>query len=640
MRPIRLDMEGFGAFKDPTSVDFEDVELVALVGRTGSGKSTVIDAMTFALYGSVARYDDNRAVAPVINQTSTRARVRLEFELGGRRYTAARLVQRQGTGATTKEARLECGDDVLAADARGMTAVVGTLLGLDAGQFNRTIVLPQGRFADFLHDDPSKRQETLRGLLGLGMYRDVASAARRRAGDRKIEADAIRAETEADFVELTEERRAALVRRGTALATALATVADAMALADVRRSEAATAERRLAVVREHLAVLATVTSPEGLTDLERKLADAATALAETTRAVAAAREHRRETDAAAAAGPDVANVSTDLAARHDAIRAGVEHAATAAELEEAERRAAASAAAAAECRARAGRPRRRGPVGGRRRADGRAAALETMPSLVQLDHWLAQRDRVAQLTLATTSATRDLEAATRRVEPLRRAAHEASEVERAARRSRDHLREQAGAAGLAHLLAVGAPCPMCLQEVHTIPSHHVDEDLVAADTALDAAASTRDRATANLDAADHATQAERARLDAEQRSLDALRRELVDVMSEAELVAHRQAVVDGEQRLSRRARSDDSSGRRGTDPPVRGVDARAPRRVRTRRRRRRRAPPARGSTPRPARRRPAGRAVAGTTRRARARPCRRDGAGRGARRGGRRAGGS
>jgi len=75
VRPVRLELEGFGAFKDATSIDFTDIELLALVGRTGSGKSTVIDAMTFALYGSVARYDDNRAVAPVINQTSTRARV-------------------------------------------------------------------------------------------------------------------------------------------------------------------------------------------------------------------------------------------------------------------------------------------------------------------------------------------------------------------------------------------------------------------------------------------------------------------------------------------------------------------------------------------------------------------------------------
>ena len=57
-------MKGFGAFRERTEVDFTDVDLLALVGPTGSGKSTIIDAITFALYGNVARYDDNRAVAP------------------------------------------------------------------------------------------------------------------------------------------------------------------------------------------------------------------------------------------------------------------------------------------------------------------------------------------------------------------------------------------------------------------------------------------------------------------------------------------------------------------------------------------------------------------------------------------------
>ncbi|MGH9272830.1 MAG: AAA family ATPase, partial [Ilumatobacteraceae bacterium] len=99
MRPRRLELEGFGAFRAPTVVDFTDVELLALVGATGAGKSTLIDAVTFALYGSVARYDDRKAVAPVINQLSTRARVRLEFELGDETYTVVRVVQRTARGA-------------------------------------------------------------------------------------------------------------------------------------------------------------------------------------------------------------------------------------------------------------------------------------------------------------------------------------------------------------------------------------------------------------------------------------------------------------------------------------------------------------------------------------------------------------
>ena len=63
MRPIRLEMEGFTSFRDHTVVDFEDADLFVLTGPTGAGKSSVIDAITFALYGSVSRLDDRRAVA-------------------------------------------------------------------------------------------------------------------------------------------------------------------------------------------------------------------------------------------------------------------------------------------------------------------------------------------------------------------------------------------------------------------------------------------------------------------------------------------------------------------------------------------------------------------------------------------------
>ena len=185
MRPVAITMMGFGAFADPVTVDFEDADLFALVGPTGSGKSTVIDAMCFALYGTIPRYEDRRAVGAAVNSLAAEARVSLTFDLGGRRYVAVRVVRRDKHGkASTKDARLEVqGGEVLAGTAREMETAVPELLGLGFDQFTRAVVLPQGAFARFLHDKPAARQDLLVQLLGLDVYERMMQRARALAAE-------------------------------------------------------------------------------------------------------------------------------------------------------------------------------------------------------------------------------------------------------------------------------------------------------------------------------------------------------------------------------------------------------------------------------------------------------------------------
>ncbi|HEV8063216.1 MAG TPA: SMC family ATPase, partial [Acidimicrobiales bacterium] len=186
MRPRHLVVEGFAAFRDRAELDFDGVDFFALVGPTGSGKSSVIDAICFALYGSVPRYD-NRVVAPLVTMGSLEARVMLEFSVGEERYLATRVVRRssRGTGASTREARLEhlTGDavEVLAGNADELTAGVARLLGLSYEYFTRCVVLPQGAFARFLHDTPGDRQGLLRSLLDIDIYLRIGQTARRAA---------------------------------------------------------------------------------------------------------------------------------------------------------------------------------------------------------------------------------------------------------------------------------------------------------------------------------------------------------------------------------------------------------------------------------------------------------------------------
>src|SRR5690349_14503595 len=150
MRPVRLDLDGFATYRHATSVDFTDADYFALIGPTGSGKSTIIDAITFALYGTVPRWADQRMVTPALAPTATRGVVRLIFDAAGRRYSVAREVRRSG-GRTPKvtmaASRLERlldpndldGDtETLASDSR-VSDEIERLLGLRYDHFTTCV---------------------------------------------------------------------------------------------------------------------------------------------------------------------------------------------------------------------------------------------------------------------------------------------------------------------------------------------------------------------------------------------------------------------------------------------------------------------------------------------------------------------
>lgn len=187
MRPLSIILEGFSAYRKRQTFQLADVEFFSLSGATGSGKSSLIDAMIFALYGRVPRLGA-RAVAPVITAGTDRARVSLEFETGGNEYVVSRVAERTDSGATVREARLETADGRPVASGAGeVTREVERLLRLRFEDFTKTVVLPQGEFARFLNAGSRERRELLRDLLGLDIYtqvRELANERRAEAGGR------------------------------------------------------------------------------------------------------------------------------------------------------------------------------------------------------------------------------------------------------------------------------------------------------------------------------------------------------------------------------------------------------------------------------------------------------------------------
>jgi len=247
VKPIALTVEGFTSFRERAEIDFSGLDLFAITGPTGAGKSSLIDAIVFALYGQVPRVGDD--YRQLVSHGAERLSVLFEFGVGSERYRAARTVRRAGPSQQRLERRSGAGWDPVADRAREIRAEVDRILGLDYDGFTRSVVLPQGQFDAFLKGEPKERRKILVGLLGLGVYERMLQIANQKGAAARAEAEFTRRQLETDYAGVSDEalaeRRAELVgaeARARRAEAALAAVARGAGLAQSARAARREAE--------------------------------------------------------------------------------------------------------------------------------------------------------------------------------------------------------------------------------------------------------------------------------------------------------------------------------------------------------------------------------------------------------------
>ena len=488
MRPLRLMFDGFGSYREHTEVDLSDVDFFVLTGPTGSGKSTVIDALCFALYGTVPRWgkgDPQRAWRPRPPSAgcawSSRRRAVGTSRPGSSSGDAKGEVR-------TKEVRLDRLDDTVPVDADltklleatveavaegpdAVTAEVTALLGIGYEHFTQCVLLPQGRFAEFLHAKPGERQDLLIELLAYGVYEEIGQRARERgkAAASKLEVTRRRL---AELGEVTAEGVAAAADRVAELTALQSGVESAVAeMADLR-TRWTEAHEHTEQARGQVTALAGLAMPADVAELADRLAAADALIAE-----------------------------------------------RAAELTRSEK-----AEAAAE------------------------QACADLPEPTVLQRWHEAYGRDTRLRTELTDRRAHSERAERAEAALTEEVAAADQALTAAEADRAAAERAHRAAALVADLRPGEPCPVCLRDVHTVPQHELPADLDRTGTAVEQARTAASGLRVTLVRAGKDAVAARSAVDTVERQLHEVAAVLADAppAEEVERTRRRRTSADAE----------------------------------------------------------------------------------------------
>lgn len=249
MKVLNLKVAGFGPYRSEQFVDFtrfDDDGLFLIAGPTGAGKSSVLDAIMYALYGNTPRYDDTGTGEQIRSNfcgPTDPTRVTVEFEHGGVYYRMSRSLayqvpKKSGDGMRTVAGKLAFerreGDQwhTIATRAKQVAQEFAEVFPLRADEFLQVVLLAQNAFMKFLDAKTGERQEVLRKLFRTYLYRDLMDAVKSRADAARVNVDETRSALEVAVAEI--ERL-----RGSVCAAAEGVSADSVAADSVSADAAA-----------------------------------------------------------------------------------------------------------------------------------------------------------------------------------------------------------------------------------------------------------------------------------------------------------------------------------------------------------------------------------------------------------------
>ena len=179
MKPIRLELKEFGPYKNEI-IEWDRIinePIFLITGKTGSGKSTLFDAITYALYNKTTGGKDIASLRTKTALDKDKTQVNFDFELSGKKYRIERTLAYLKAGnknlTSGKVALMQYNNEkleVIATKEQEVKEKIEELIGLDDKQFCQIIILPQGKFKEFLLSKSSEKKETLRSLFNTYFY--------------------------------------------------------------------------------------------------------------------------------------------------------------------------------------------------------------------------------------------------------------------------------------------------------------------------------------------------------------------------------------------------------------------------------------------------------------------------------------